>query len=421
MALDLNDYGPNGYHLTNSGVVDYTANTPFAASTNAIDLESGESDYAVRTTDAMGITGGTITLEGWINPESLPTSGNLANLIHHGDAGTDVEEYIRLFNDAGTQKIQFVRLRQNTSEDAATFTTTLSLGTWYHVAVTYDGSNVRGYLDGSLVAGPTASSGSGASAGVTGFWIGSNQGGSRFFDGQIDEVRVWNDERTVTEISNFKDRELNGDEAGLVAYYPFESNLASPSLSPSSSSSPSASPTPSPSLSPSASLSPSSSASKSSSPSLSPSSSASKSQSPSASPSTGYTGYTRGNYAVLPTNDDDLETVYSAQDVIDVATSDDVRVGQTAVLEFMVHQYKNFVGSKNNGTPYWEGQTNLAPSASTVNLQIYNRNTTTWETIDSDNTTAVNTDFILSASVSDFTDYKNASNVISCRIYQQAI
>jgi len=170
-------------------------------------------------------------------------------------------------------------------------------------------------------------------------------------------------------------------------------------------------------VSPSASVSESASASIS--PSVSPS--VSPSASPSASPSEGYQGYTRGNYDVLPANDDDLETAYTAQNLIDVATKDDVRVGQAAVQEHMVHQYKDYIGANNFCTLEWEGQTTLAPTSSTVYLQIYNRNTTTWDTVDSDNTSSADVDFILTGTVADLTNYKDVNSVISCRIYQEAL
>lgn len=200
----------------------------------------------------------------------------------------------------------------------------------------------------------------------------------------------------------------------VVTYTPaVGSESASESASPSAS--PSSSPSASPSASPSSSI--SASASESASPSVSPSSS--PSSSPSASPSAGYQDYTRGNYATLPTDDADLETAYSAQDITDVATKDDVRVSQGAIDQFAIHQYKDFAG--NSGTLEWEGQTNCAAFLSTVYLQIYNRNTTEWETLDSDDTTAADTDFTLTANVADFTNYKDGNGIISSRIYQEAI
>ena len=123
------------------------------------------------------------------------------------------------------------------------------------------------------------------------------------------------------------------------------------------------------SASASASISPSASMSVS----ISPSASLSPSASASASPSAGYTGYTRGNYAALPTNDNDLTTTYTAHDVTDVATNNNIRVTQFAQGQYAIHQYKNFVGAKIQVILTWEGQTDFSPVSSTVFLQIYNR------------------------------------------------
>jgi hypothetical protein len=192
------------------------------------------------------------------------------------------------------------------------------------------------------------------------------------------------------------------------------------------SASPSASPSESPSISPSLSPSASPSISPSESPSISPSSSLSPSESPSISPSespspsAGYQGYTRGDYNILPSNDADLENVYSSQDKTDVSTKDDVRVDQTATDEFAIHQFKDYVGAVVSCTLEWEGQSDLAPSSSIVTLQIYNRDTSEWDTVDSDNTTGADTDFILTANIADLTDYKDENSVISCRVYQES-
>ena len=102
-------------------------------------------------------------------------------------------------------------------------------------------------------------------------------------------------------------------------------------------------------------------------------------------------------------------------------TKNDVRVDQDAVSEYAIHQYKEFAGAETKVTLEWEGQTNRAPSGSTVYLQIYNHNTTTWDTVDSDNSSSSDTDFTLRGGVADLTNYKDNSNVISCRIYQLAI
>lgn len=122
----------------------------------------------------------------------------------------------------------------------------------------------------------------------------------------------------------------------------------------------------------------------------------------------------------MPGDDTDLETDYDGGDITDVATKNNVRVDQTGEDEFVIHQFKNFVGAESSCQLEWEGQSDLAPTTETVYLQIYNRNTPAWETVDSDSATAKDTDFILIAAIADLTDYKDGSNVISCRVYQEA-
>lgn len=99
-------------------------------------------------------------------------------------------------------------------------------------------------------------------------------------------------------------------------------------------------------------------------------------------------------------------------------TKNDVRVGQTATSQYAIHQFKDYVGAAGTCSLEWEGQTNCAPSLSTVYLQIFNRNTPAWETVDTDNTSAEDTDFTLTAIIPDLTNYKDTSNVIVCRVYQ---
>jgi len=122
----------------------------------------------------------------------------------------------------------------------------------------------------------------------------------------------------------------------------------------------------------------------------------------------------------LPTGILDLETDYTDQDYLDVDTKNDVRVGQTATDEYAIHQFKDYVAGSACDLE-WEGQTNCPPSLSTVYLQIFNHNTPAWETVDSDSTTAEDTDFTLSGNIPDLTNYKSVNNVINCRVYQKDV
>lgn len=87
----------------------------------------------------------------------------------------------------------------------------------------------------------------------------------------------------------------------------------------------------------------------------------------------------------------------------------------------MVHEFKNFVGDSSWATIEAQGKSTLAPSLSPVYLQIYNRNTATWVTIDTDSESSADIDFVLAGTVLDLTDYKNSQNLTTCRVYQVAI
>jgi len=113
--------------------------------------------------------------------------------------------------------------------------------------------------------------------------------------------------------------------------------------------------------------------------------------------------------------------MYTEQDELDVATDNGIRVGQSATAEFMLHQFKDFVGEHGSCTLTWNGQSTLAPSTSPVFLQVFNRNLSAWETVVSNNEASADTDFTLTFEMLDLTNHKDASNVIACRVYQGAI
>jgi len=132
--------------------------------------------------------------------------------------------------------------------------------------------------------------------------------------------------------------------------------------------------------------------------------------------------YTREANASLPADNTNLSTQYSVTDVSDVSTDDATRVAVVAANdEYALHQYKLNLPS-NTKTIYvkWNGQSNVAPSTSSVLLQIYNYNSTAWETLDTDSTSAADTDLTLegvqSASLS---NYHGTDDEVSVRVYQK--
>jgi hypothetical protein len=136
--------------------------------------------------------------------------------------------------------------------------------------------------------------------------------------------------------------------------------------------------------------------------------------------------YSKGDEATPPADDANLEHTFIMNDYDDVAIIDGIYITQCATegtaQEYSLFLFKNTNNNSTDSiTPVWYGKTNLAPTISTIYLQIFNRTSGLWETIDSDNTTTADTYFYLQGFISaNLSDYYSGSNVVSCRIYQEA-
>lgn len=107
-------------------------------------------------------------------------------------------------------------------------TTLIPLNTWTHVAVTRSAAGaVKIYINGVLDASTATLNLSGGNAAIRA--IGAKPvGGTNFgpFNGAIDELKVWNTERTAAEVLAGMGSELVGNEVGLLGYYNFNQGTA---------------------------------------------------------------------------------------------------------------------------------------------------------------------------------------------------
>lgn len=127
------------------------------------------------------------TIDAWIRLNA--TSGRQA-IVSKTPAG----EYYLLINNG---KLSFEN--NNVSSDVFTGTTMLSAAVWYHVAVTYDGSNTRLYVNGvedGIQAGIWAAANSQSLS------IGQRGDNADFFNGLIDEVEIFDRALSAAEIQS---------------------------------------------------------------------------------------------------------------------------------------------------------------------------------------------------------------------------
>lgn len=130
-----------------------------------------------------------VKIAGLPSASSYPLSKDLSYRIAVGSTG------ICNFTIATTNKSWGA---QGTKVDFGT----LATNTWYHLAATYDGSNIRTYVNGVLsgtgspISGPIISSTSNLCFGA------SSSGTSNFFNGNIDEVTIYNKVLSPQEVLN---------------------------------------------------------------------------------------------------------------------------------------------------------------------------------------------------------------------------
>jgi hypothetical protein len=205
---------------------------PIATSANShsIDLELGSAQYLSRADQAAFDLAGDVTLEANVKFESLPTADDASVVCKGTQAGGDgTGNYWIIWRPAvvaGTDQWNS-NFRQAGVNNAISYGHLPTVAVWYHVAVTRKASDgeTKFYLDGSLVQTTANTLGSDLVNNTSAFTIGASAVPGKYFDGLIDDVRLWSVVRTGTEIANNRSLELVGNETGLVGYWKLNNAL----------------------------------------------------------------------------------------------------------------------------------------------------------------------------------------------------
>jgi Concanavalin A-like lectin/glucanases superfamily len=133
-----------------------------------------------------------MTLEAWLNPATV---GGWTEAL--GKETTDDVVYSIYSSQPANHATGYIRKGGVFSEAGAT--SALAVNTWTHVATTYDGATLRFFVNGTQVGSSPATGPIDGSSGV--FRIGGNSIFGEYFNGLIDEVRVYNRALSSTEIN----------------------------------------------------------------------------------------------------------------------------------------------------------------------------------------------------------------------------
>ena len=169
----------------------------------------GANDYVSGT--GLDTTLSAITIEAWVYHNSLPgtvqryvtISPEVAVLRHDGTAYGGFHElhfYIKQSNGS------FCGIRVDSIE---------TTNEWMHIAGTYDGNEMKLYLNGELIKSATPNVG--GLFQPNGDFSFSSSGST--MDGKMDEVRIWDHARTEQEIQENMHLSHIGLESGLINYW----------------------------------------------------------------------------------------------------------------------------------------------------------------------------------------------------------
>ncbi|WP_152286201.1 LamG-like jellyroll fold domain-containing protein [Flavicella marina] len=171
----------------------------------------GSNDYV--DLGATGISlGASFTLEAWIY-SSQPNGSWHGFMGNQVTGSTNRAPGLWVYEN---DRIHFGFGNGTTWQSGNTDSGTLIEDQWNHVAMTYQGSELKVYINGVLETTKT---------GVTGTpvnplrWIGRVD---NYFEGKIDEVRVWSVTRSEADLKTYMCQKLTGSETGLEGYWRFD-------------------------------------------------------------------------------------------------------------------------------------------------------------------------------------------------------
>ncbi|MCF7824972.1 MAG: FG-GAP-like repeat-containing protein [Candidatus Marinimicrobia bacterium] len=174
--------------------------------------------------EAYQINGTNITVEAWVYPLDYPAPeyrSQIAGLPIYPSVDPWQIYGLSITNFSGTPKASFtVSTGQPGSEVWAFSSADVPTREWTHIAGTYDGSELKIYMNGELQGSTSTNISIAGDGGDAGFFIGRFQS-ERFF-GLIDEVRLWNTTRAQTEIRENMFTKFQGNESGLAGYWPLD-------------------------------------------------------------------------------------------------------------------------------------------------------------------------------------------------------
>jgi hypothetical protein len=194
------------------------------ASNKTLAFNGTSSEVSFINNDLNLEAGNTMSVTAWVKWDNMTNAGSWANVValNSNIAGAGDVGQFWLQHSQTNNKFEFAVNTLNARTYIQSLTTPL-VGTWYHLAGVYNGSSITIYVNG--VAEATTSLTGAINPYLNTFklnmcqWANS-ENNYRRFNGDIDEVSIWNTALGTTDIHTMMCKSLKGTETGLIAYWP---------------------------------------------------------------------------------------------------------------------------------------------------------------------------------------------------------
>lgn len=193
--------------------------------TNSLTFD-GISTYATMPSTPLLEISDSLTIEAWINASSWASSPAGGTIVCKHGWSFGEEGFVLRAGGAGQLSLNIAGDSSGVNaswKEVVSNTNALQLNTWYHVAGTFDGNELKIYINGVL-AGTQPFQGTITSPISYNFNIGRladvSQPFTRFWAGKMDEIRIWNRALTQAEIAANRNHHIDPlTTTGLAGYW----------------------------------------------------------------------------------------------------------------------------------------------------------------------------------------------------------
>jgi hypothetical protein len=215
------------YYLFISIIIISKINFTYAQGSGSTLSFDGLDDYVEIPNNAVFndfTTSGVMTIEAWVKVNATNTDGHSQTrqpIVCKGFPG-EWQWALYIYDDLKIGS-SYWQCSGSSHNEADTSANAITIGEWAHVASVYDrntGYN-RIYVNGVLAGERTVFSSTPCN-GTRPVWIGGREDG-QYLDASIDEVRIWNEAKTETQLRDNMCKKLLGTETNLAAYYRMDS------------------------------------------------------------------------------------------------------------------------------------------------------------------------------------------------------